>query len=310
MHRLISAAVAVIAAAGLATAQVDCEQGCSPGYWGQHPESWDGVPEDFTSSIVHQIGFNAIFGVTPAESGHADTVTLLDACNTGGGGLMALARHAAAGLPSAESLPCYPYSVPQVIAIYRDAIGVDPGPLEIAGALSDLANFNTIGCPYPNRYWKYCFGEAGACPCGNTSLSGGCANSTGNGTLLDVVAGTTSVVADDLVLQASNLPANAFTILIGAQAHRAVPFSDGNLCIGGSQTKIVRYSAPTAAPPSGVLSWGPGLVALSNSNSIGLPAIVGIDAGETWYYQAYYRDAGGPCLTNSNTSNAIAVTFH
>ncbi|MCB9914747.1 MAG: hypothetical protein H6828_06300 [Planctomycetes bacterium] len=310
MHATVVSLLALLALAPSATAQLDCAQGCTPGYWKTHPRSWDGDKDDFTQTIFTFLAFNDFMGVTPAQSGLANTVTLHDATQLGAGGLFALARHAAAGLASADALACYPYTVAQVRAIYRDGVDADPGPLNAEQAKNELAAANEIGCPLPDRISRFCFGDAGGCPCNNPSTSGGCANSSGEGARLDPVAGGASVFADDLVLQATNLPAGSFTILIAAEGHQAVPFSDGNLCVGGHQTKIVRYNAPLAAPPSGVLTWGPGLVALSQSNTIGLPSIVGIDAGESWFFQAYYRDAQGPCLTGSNTSNALAISFY
>jgi hypothetical protein len=292
-------------------AQVDCQQGCTPGYWKTHPESWDGIGDDFTQTIFSFLSFNGVMGVTPQQSGFPDSLTLIEASALQGGDRNALSRHAAAGLPSADALACYSYTVAEVIGIYRDGIGVDPGVLSIEQAKNLLDTANNLGtCPLPSRVSTFCFGEEGACPCGNTSLVGGCANSTGNGGVLDAVSGSASVVADDLVLAASNLPVGNFAIFIAAEGHKATPFLDGNLCVGGLTYKTVRHSAPTVVPPSGVLTLGPGIVATSNSNTIGLPAIVGIDAGESWFFQTYYRDPSGPCGTQANLTNAVAVTFY
>lgn len=302
------AAISLLAPQGLA--QVDCEQGCTPGYWKAHQESWDGVGNDFTDSIIHSLTFNALFSVTTAQSGLADTVTLLEAANLGNGDLNALNRHAAAAMPSADSLACYPYSVSEVIALYRDGVDADPGPEDVISARILLDAANNLGCPYPDRYWRYCFGEAGSCPCTNASIDGGCVNSTGAGGTLDVIAGGASTVADDLVISAGSLPPNQFAIFIAAQGHQSLPFLDGNLCIGGPGLKIVRHSPPTLTSEGGSVTLGPGIVAESQSGSLGLPAIVGINAGENWFFQAYYRDPAGPCGNGANTSNALAVMFY
>lgn len=292
-------------------AQVDCQQGCTPGYWKTHPESWDGIGDDYTQTIFTFLSFNGIMGVTQQQSGFPDSMTLIQAAALQGGDRSALTRHAAAGLPSADALACYSYTVAEVIAIYRDGIGVAPGALSVEQAKDLLDGANNLGtCPLPSRVSTFCFGEAGACPCGNTSTSGGCANSTGNGSTLDAVSGSASVVADDLVLAATNLPVGSFAIFIAAEGHKAAPFLDGNLCVGGLTYKTVRHSIPTVAPASGTLTLGPGIVATSNSNTIGLPAIVGIDAGESWFFQTYYRDASGPCGTQANLTNAVAVSFY
>ncbi len=122
------------------------DEGCTPGYWKNHPEQWDGVTPDATTTIQYTDLFNATFGVTPAQSGLADSVTLMDAVNLGGGGLMALDRHAAAALPSAESVN-YSYSLAGVISLYRDAVGADTGPESIYSALAKLSAANNKDCP-------------------------------------------------------------------------------------------------------------------------------------------------------------------
>lgn len=122
------------------------DEGCTPGYWKNHPEQWDGVTPDATSSITYNMLFNATFGVTAAQSGLADTVTLMDAVNLEGGGLMALNRHAAAALPSADSVE-YSYSVAGVIHIYQDAVGAIAGPESIYSALAKLSAANEKDCP-------------------------------------------------------------------------------------------------------------------------------------------------------------------
>jgi len=124
------------------------DEGCTPGFWKNHPELWDGVgADDVTSTVQTTDGFNATFGVTSAQSGLADSVTLLNAVNLGGGGLKALNRHAAAATASADSGIDYEFSLAGVIALYRDAVGADPGPETIASALAKLSTANERGCP-------------------------------------------------------------------------------------------------------------------------------------------------------------------
>jgi hypothetical protein len=47
------------------------------------------------------------------------------------------------------------------------------------------------------------------------------------------------------------------------------------------------------------------VVGLSSS----LPAGAQIAAGETWHFQAWFRDPSGPCGMGSNLTNALRVTF-
>ena len=104
--------------------------------------------DDVTSTIKTYLLFNAFFGVTSAQSGLANSVTLLQATVLQGGGLTALDRHAAAALPSADSGISYPYTVAGVRALYRDAVGADPGPETVDSALALLSAANNLKCPF------------------------------------------------------------------------------------------------------------------------------------------------------------------
>ncbi len=92
-------------------------EGCTPGFWKNHPEFWVGVaPDD---------GFNATFGVTPALSGLSDDVTLMQALDVSGSLLNALNRHAAAALVNAhyEDVTLYfAYTPTEVISMYQSAV--------------------------------------------------------------------------------------------------------------------------------------------------------------------------------------------
>jgi len=100
-------------------------QGCSPGFWKQHPTLWDSNPAnnipgitDFTTAL-----FNTVFGVTSAQSGLANSVTLEQALQTGGGGVIALDRHVVSALLASESITGYPFTRTTLIAAYKDAVG-------------------------------------------------------------------------------------------------------------------------------------------------------------------------------------------
>lgn len=143
--------------------------GLTPGFWKNHEACWDGVGVDLTSTIQAGQGFNATFGVTAAVSGLADSVTLIQAAGTGGGGKIALARHAAAALANADSAIGYPYSVAEVKQLYRDGVGADAGPETAASAKDKLEAANETGYEF----------DAGK-PCGNTT-GGGSQGAKGKG---------------------------------------------------------------------------------------------------------------------------------
>jgi hypothetical protein len=74
-------------------------------------------------------------------------VTLLEALGLNGGGKAALARHAAAALLNADSDVDFPYTKDEVIALYRDGLGVDAGPETVTSAKDILEDANELGCP-------------------------------------------------------------------------------------------------------------------------------------------------------------------
>jgi len=150
---------------------------------------------------------------------------------------------------------------------------------------------------------SYCFGDGSGspCPCANESPPGsqaGCNNSTGTGARL-LAGGTSSVGADDLVLDAGDLvpdqPGLCFAGENAVNGGAGLPFGDGLRCAGAN---VVRLSVQIA-DPSGNASWGPGL-ALQG----------GWQAGDQSHFQVWYRDpTGSPCGAGLNTTNGIAVRW-
>lgn len=301
---------AAVAASHLqvAFAQGFCSEGCTPGYWKNHIERWDGLNgDDFTQTVRADMPFNAVFGVDEALSGLLDTVTLGEAVDLGGGGLAALNRHAAAALASADSV-CFPASVGEVIDLYRDAVGAIPGPATIESVHFLFEGYNELGCPLSNstpppppRY--FCVADQGDCGCGGDSLLAGCVNSTGLGARLEA-EGSASVTSDDLTLVATQLPANTTVLMLMAMNTSRLPFGDGRICIAGL-SKIFRLPPALNSGPTGTVTGGPGYVALSNTILVPVPG--GIQAGDTWNFQAFYRDVAG--CAGFNISNGVSVTF-
>ncbi|MFT7487411.1 MAG: hypothetical protein ACI9F9_003272, partial [Candidatus Paceibacteria bacterium] len=248
---LTLAALAIASLGSFASAQ-DCQEGCTPGYWKTHPERWDGVGADeYTDTIKHQLSFNAVLGVTPAQSGKTDAVSLLEAAGTGAGDLDALGRHTAAALASADSPILYPMDVATVIGLYRDAVGADEGDETVLSVHLLLAEANEAGCPLGNNYTGstvcyFCFADEKDCPCGNEFIGGGCSNSTGSGAIL-TATGTTDYFADDLILTATNLPAKTPVIWIQAPATGRLVLRDGLLCLSAGGLKIIRVATQASS---------------------------------------------------------------
>lgn len=146
----------------------------------------------------------------------------------------------------------------------------------------------------------YCFGDGSAtfCPCGNSSAgSEGCMNSLGAGALL-TASGSNSVMLDDLVLSASQLPPGVTGLFLMGD-HRVnggmgTTFGDGLSCIGGTLVNLQVVSADGSGDAS---------------SSISIASTFGRTAGTSNTLQLWYRDNAGPCSSRFNTSNALAIDW-
>jgi choice-of-anchor B domain-containing protein len=121
-------------------------------------------------------------------------------------------------------------------------------------------------------------------------------NSAGSGALMGA-SGSTSLSANDLVLDVSGLPAGQFGIFFYGSQTTQVPVMDGFLCVGGP---LFRYPVQQA-DPSGNMS-----LAIDLNTPVAQAGRVFI--GSEWNYQLWYRDqaAGG---AGSNFSDGLQVRF-
>ncbi|MDF1729601.1 MAG: hypothetical protein P1U53_17820, partial [Sulfitobacter sp.] len=143
------------------------------------------------------------------------------------------------------------------------------------------------------------------CPAG--SMANYCdpaiANSTG---LPAVISGTGSVTAGDnnLTLQADQMPLNRFGYFLAgtAQGFTAAPGgSQGNLCLGSS---LARFSASNQIGFTGLI----GSISLQvDLTQIPTNPSQPVLAGQTWYFQAWFRDVNP--MDTSNFTDGLRVTF-
>jgi hypothetical protein len=180
--------------------------------------------------------------------------------------------------------------------------GVDDA-VDIATGYSTDTNSNGIPDECESNKMRYCFCPSSYAPCGNAGgVDAGCANSTGMGAKL-TTTGSTSVMADDLVISITQMPLNKPGILyMSVSGKPPVPFGDGVKCPYGT---TFRYIASNSGP-TGSMTYGPGLVAYSFAH---YPPAGQIVAGSTWHMQAWYRDSLGPCGMKTNLSNAVRLIF-
>ncbi len=147
--------------------------------------------------------------------------------------------------------------------------------------------------------------EGLADPCAVPDSSAGCVNSTGVGATL-LASGSASVLADDLVLTVENLSPGQFGIVFMGGGQTSIPFGDGLRCVSPGPKAISRFPAKQS-DSTGSYSEGPGIVAYANLKFD--PSLHPV-AGCTYYFQGWYRDAGGPCGSSFNLTNGLGVTFN
>ena len=133
------------------------------------------------------------------------------------------------------------------------------------------------------------------------------ANANSTGVAASMGASGSSVVAqNDLVLEASDLPANSFGFFLVSQTQGFVANpggSQGNLCLGGA---IGRYVGPGQIQNSGAS----GMISLPVDNQqVPQPTgFVSVSSGQTWNFQLWNRDAVGGSAT-SNFTDGYEITF-
>ena len=141
---------------------------------------------------------------------------------------------------------------------------------------------------------------------GTSYCSPAVANSSGSAATLQVV-GSTVVTDNDVTLTASDMPTNAFGFFLTSMTQGLVMNpggSQGNLCLAGS---VGRYVGPGQIAGSGMT----GSISLvldlgAHPTPGGLSQVI---AGETWNFQAWFRDSVGS-LQTSNFTDAVSVPFN
>ncbi|MEZ6017233.1 MAG: hypothetical protein R3F49_19120 [Planctomycetota bacterium] len=118
-------------------------------------------------------------------------------------------------------------------------------------------------------------------------------------------AGSAQVAANNVTLEADDLPLMSFGFFLASQTAASTPNpggSQGILCLGG---QIGRYVGPGQIQNSGMS----GSISLAiDLTSMPQPAgTTAVTAGQTWRFQAWFRDSN-PTVT-SNFSNGLEIMF-
>lgn len=131
-------------------------------------------------------------------------------------------------------------------------------------------------------------------------------NSTGRAGRMGAI-GSLDIARNDFRLDAWSLPLNSFGYFLIAPLPgdvTGIPNSVGRLCLGGGIGRFVGPGEVFDSGPSGSASLAIDLAAVPNP-SLGL---VPVQAGETWHFQAWHRDATSTGVT-SNFTEGLSVTF-
>jgi hypothetical protein len=118
--------------------------------------------------------------------------------------------------------------------------------------------------------------------------------------------GSTLVAQNDLLLQVQALPAGSFGFFLASRTQGLVAQpgnSVGILCLGGA---IGRYVGPGQIQSSGMA--GSFQLTLDLTRTPTPAGLVAVAPGESWNFQAWYRDSLGGTST-SNFTQGLAVTF-
>jgi hypothetical protein len=119
-------------------------------------------------------------------------------------------------------------------------------------------------------------------------------NSVGAGALIGS-SGSTSIAANELTLECTDLPPGQFAIFYYGPDQIAQPFGNGVRCVGGSVLRL-----PPRPTGDGQLSF--------SLDHTALPAGGDLEAGELAHFQCWYRDPAAG-LAGFNFSDGLSVTF-
>ncbi len=140
-------------------------------------------------------------------------------------------------------------------------------------------------------------GPIGTNYCGPANM-----NSSGMSAVISAF-GSTAVASNDVRLDASQMALNQFGMFVNSMSTGMVmpPGSQGNLCLSGAIGRHSQNILNTGA--TGAFSLQLDLTNIPTPNGH-----VAIQAGETWYWQAWFRDANP--MSTSNFTDGIGITFN
>ena len=237
----------------------------------------------FYAAVRYEGGVHGITGVSEPDLMLTDNVGLIAASNTG----------------SNESF-AYMGRLAVLLAWHLE----DPVDAFETNRNNVVAAFQGNRNPFVDHpEWVEC-AFTGVCDPGGAYCSPNTPNSTGLPAMLTGV-GSVAIADNDYRLVVSQLPPNQFGFFLGSRDMAFIPTpggSQGDLCLGGEIGRVVGGQIVNSGF-FGSFDVQPDLNALPQPNGP-----VQALAGETWHFQAWYRDLvlGFP---TSNFTDAWAVTW-
>jgi len=132
-------------------------------------------------------------------------------------------------------------------------------------------------------------------------------NTTGSSAVI-TAAGSVSAAANNLTLTASAMPANQFGFFLTSMTQGLVPMpggSQGNLCLSGTIGRYVAAGQIMNGGANGTFS-----LLLNLTQTPAGPVFVAVTAGQTWNFQAWFRDIGPMGQPLSNFTDGRSITFN
>jgi len=140
-----------------------------------------------------------------------------------------------------------------------------------------------------------------------SSYCGPAVPNTSGGSAVLTASGSEVAANNNVTLQASSLPANQFGFFLTSMTQGLVMNpggSNGNLCLGGTIGRYVGSGQIMNAGAGGTIS-----LTLDLTQTPAGGVFVSIAAGETWNFQAWFRDIGPMGQPESNFTDGRSITF-
>ena len=178
----------------------------------------------------------------------------------------------------------------------------------VSADFGTATNLPFSGTPFSPRVWNGRLCHDGVPPlCSGSICNPAVPNSSGLSGCI-TASGSATVSANNLVLEARDLPSNAFGFFLTSDTPTFTPNpggSMGHLCLGGA---IGRYVGPGEIQNSGAL--GSFSLAVDLTRHPTPTGAVAVGAGDTWYFTAWFRDVDPAGASTSNFTSGLEVTFN